>query len=144
MALTDTHTVGNLDHDPAAINPLQFLDENFSFYIEDGRREPRGDVLSDLAAVQYSDGFRPGGRRPRPHGHLLVRGRPGDHRQGPWRRDTHPVAGHQIYRFYPSTKGGLVAVDSNVFAGLDKTSGDSGACGINTALVIAMPFRVRW
>jgi hypothetical protein len=55
----DSHTVGNLDHDPAAINPLQFLDEKFSFYIEDRRREPRGDVLSDLAGAKYPDGSTP-------------------------------------------------------------------------------------
>ena len=59
MALADSHTVGNLDHDPAAINPLQFLDEKFSFYIEDRRREPRGDVLSDLAGAKYPDGSTP-------------------------------------------------------------------------------------
>jgi len=59
MALAETHTVGNLDHDPAPINPLQFLDEKFSFYIEDRRREPRGDVLSDLAGAKYPDGSTP-------------------------------------------------------------------------------------
>jgi cytochrome P450 len=58
-ALADSHTAGNLDHDPAAINPLEFLDEKFSFYIEDRRREPRGDVLSDLAAAKYPDGSTP-------------------------------------------------------------------------------------
>ena len=55
----NAHTVGNLEHDPAATNPLQFLDEKFSFYIEDRRREPRDDVLSDLAAAQYPDGSTP-------------------------------------------------------------------------------------
>jgi cytochrome P450 len=54
-----SHTVGNLEHDPAAINPLDFLDEKFRFYIEDRRREPRGDVLSDLAAAKYPDGSTP-------------------------------------------------------------------------------------
>lgn len=54
-----SHTVGNLEHDPAAINPLDFLDEKFNFYISDRRREPRGDVLSDLAAAKYSDGSTP-------------------------------------------------------------------------------------
>jgi cytochrome P450 len=57
--LGNSHTVGNLDHDPAAINPLDFLDEKFTFYIEDRRREPRGDVLSDLAAAKYPDGSTP-------------------------------------------------------------------------------------
>ena len=59
MALADSHTVGNLEHDPAAINPLEFLDEKFSFYIEDRRREPREDVLSDLAGAKYPDGSTP-------------------------------------------------------------------------------------
>lgn len=54
-----SHTVGNLEHDPAAINPLDFLDEKFNFYISDRRREPRGDVLSDLAAAKYPDGSTP-------------------------------------------------------------------------------------
>lgn len=58
-ALANSHTAGNLDHDPAAINPLEFLDEKFSFYIEDRRREPRDDVLSDLAAARYPDGSTP-------------------------------------------------------------------------------------
>ena len=54
-----SHTVGNLEHDPAAINPLDFLDEKFNYYIEDRRCEPRGDVLSDLAAAKYPDGSTP-------------------------------------------------------------------------------------
>jgi cytochrome P450 len=58
-ALADSHTAGNLEHDPAAINPLEFLDEKFSFYIEDRRREPRGDVLTDLAGARYPDGSVP-------------------------------------------------------------------------------------
>ncbi len=55
----NSHTVGNLEHDPAAVNPLDFLDEKFHFYIEDRRREPRDDVLSDLAAAKYPDGSIP-------------------------------------------------------------------------------------
>ena len=51
--------------------------------------------------------------------------------------------GHQIYRFYPVDQRGWVTVGSNVLAGVDKTSGDSGACGINKALVITMPFRLE-
>jgi cytochrome P450 len=57
--LANSHTVGNLEFDPAAINPLDFLDDKFTFYIEDRRRQPRGDVLSDLAAAQYPDGSMP-------------------------------------------------------------------------------------
>ncbi len=51
--------------------------------------------------------------------------------------------GHQIYRFYPVDERGWVAYGSTVFAGFDKTVGDSGACGINKALVISMPFRLE-
>jgi cytochrome P450 len=58
-ALVDSHTAGNLDHDAPAINPLQFLDDKFTSYIEERRREPRGDVLSDLAAAKYPDGSTP-------------------------------------------------------------------------------------
>jgi len=36
----------------------------------------------------------------------------------------------------------MLAFGSMIFAGVDKTSGDSGACGINKALVITMPFRL--
>ena len=45
--------------------------------------------------------------------------------------------GHQIYRFYPVDERGWVSLGSTVLAGFDKTVGDSGACGINKALVIA-------
>ncbi|ORW32509.1 hypothetical protein AWB91_11210 [Mycobacterium paraense] len=51
--------------------------------------------------------------------------------------------GHQLYRFYPVDERGWVAWGSTVFAGVDKTSGDSGACGINKNLVITMPFRLE-
>ena len=54
-----SHTVGNLEHDPAAINPLDFLDEKFSFYIEDRRQNPRDDVLTSLATAKYPDGSTP-------------------------------------------------------------------------------------
>jgi len=51
--------------------------------------------------------------------------------------------GHQIYRFYPVDERGWVTFGSTIFAGVDRTSGDSGACGINKALVITMPFRLE-
>jgi hypothetical protein len=38
---------------------------------------------------------------------------------------------------------GWVSLGSTVLAGFDKTVGDSGACGINKALVIMMPFRLE-
>ena len=51
-------------------------------------------------------------------------------------------AGHQIYRFYPVDDRGQVSVGSTTFAGIDRTLGDSGACGINKALEITLPFRL--
>jgi cytochrome P450 len=51
--------VGALDHEPVGSNPLQYLDDLFSGYIADRRREPRGDVLSGLAAASYTDGSIP-------------------------------------------------------------------------------------
>ena len=40
-------------------NPLAWLDEWFATYIEDRRREPRKDVLTDLALATYPDGSTP-------------------------------------------------------------------------------------
>jgi cytochrome P450 len=36
-------------------NPLEFLEQKFSTYIEDRRREPRSDVLTSLAQAKYPD-----------------------------------------------------------------------------------------
>jgi cytochrome P450 len=36
-------------------NPLQFLEERFTAYIEDRRRNPSGDVLTSLALAKYPD-----------------------------------------------------------------------------------------
>jgi cytochrome P450 len=41
------------------LNALSWLDAWFSEYIEDRRREPRGDVLTDLALATYPDGSTP-------------------------------------------------------------------------------------
>jgi cytochrome P450 len=40
-------------------NPLAWLDEYFAAYIEDRRKEPRGDVLTNLALGTYPDGTIP-------------------------------------------------------------------------------------
>ncbi len=40
-------------------NALGWLDDWFASYIEDRRREPRGDVLTDLALAKYPDGSTP-------------------------------------------------------------------------------------
>jgi cytochrome P450 family 150 subfamily A5 len=41
------------------VNPLEFRREKFLGYIEDRRREPRQDILSDLANATYLDGSVP-------------------------------------------------------------------------------------
>ncbi|HZU47048.1 MAG TPA: cytochrome P450 [Mycobacterium sp.] len=51
--------VGALEEDRVAHNPLQWLDDKFSTYIVERRREPRGDVLSELAEAKYPDGSTP-------------------------------------------------------------------------------------
>ena len=44
---------------PEDLNLLGFLDEWFTTYIEDRRREPQGDVLTGLALAKYPDGSTP-------------------------------------------------------------------------------------
>jgi len=41
------------------LNALAWLDEYFATYIEDRRREPQADVLTDLALAKYPDGSTP-------------------------------------------------------------------------------------
>jgi cytochrome P450 len=40
-------------------NPLEYLNEKFSAYITERRREPRSDVLTELAQAKYPDGSTP-------------------------------------------------------------------------------------
>jgi cytochrome P450 len=51
--------VGAIDDQRPAHNPLEWLDDKFSRYVTDRRREPRGDVLTELAEAQYPDGSTP-------------------------------------------------------------------------------------
>jgi cytochrome P450 len=51
--------VGAGEEGQPGINPLGWLDEYFAEYIEDRRREPRKDVLTDLALATYPDGATP-------------------------------------------------------------------------------------
>ncbi len=53
------------------------------------------------------------------------------------------VTGHQRYRFFPVSPDGFLLPGSRVFAGFDKTSGESGGCSLNSMLVIDMPFRLE-
>lgn len=50
---------GAMDNDVMASNPLEWLDDKFSAYISDRRREPREDVLTSLALAKYPDGSTP-------------------------------------------------------------------------------------
>lgn len=52
-------TVGEKGFAGGNLNPLSWLDDWFSSYIEDRRREPRKDVLTDLALATYPDGTMP-------------------------------------------------------------------------------------
>ena len=57
-----TGTVGEVGAGEQGIpveNPLAWLDDWFAAYIEDRRREPRKDVLTDLALATYPDGSTP-------------------------------------------------------------------------------------
>ena len=50
-----TQVAGELGEGTTAHNPLQWLNEKFYAYIEDRRRTPRGDVLTELAQAKYED-----------------------------------------------------------------------------------------
>jgi cytochrome P450 len=53
-------TVGELGKEaPTSHNPLEWLNDKFYSYIEDRRREPREDVLTELAQAKYPDGSTP-------------------------------------------------------------------------------------
>ncbi|ORA33252.1 cytochrome P450 [Mycobacterium aquaticum] len=51
--------VGALDGEPVGLNPLQYLDDKFSGYIAERRRQPRADVLGGMASATYPDGSVP-------------------------------------------------------------------------------------
>ncbi|MCT7658079.1 cytochrome P450 [Mycobacterium deserti] len=52
-------TVGALNGDPVGRNPLKYLDDIFSAYIAERRRNPRNDVLGGMASAVYPDGSTP-------------------------------------------------------------------------------------
>jgi cytochrome P450 len=56
MAGTTGDLQGRVDYRP---NSMAWLDELFTGYIEERRREPRGDVMSGLALAKYPDGSTP-------------------------------------------------------------------------------------
>jgi cytochrome P450 len=51
--------VGSTGEDTIAHSPLEFLYARFAAYIEDRRRQPRGDVLTGLATATFPDGSVP-------------------------------------------------------------------------------------
>ncbi|MGV9675984.1 cytochrome P450 [Nocardia sp. NPDC003482] len=51
--------VGSTGGDSMGHNPIEFLYERFSAYIEDRRRQPRADVLTSMAAATFPDGSTP-------------------------------------------------------------------------------------
>ena len=55
----EKQNIGGLDHEPITMNPLEWADEKFSFYIEDRRENPQDDVLTALATAKYPDGSTP-------------------------------------------------------------------------------------
>lgn len=53
-------TVGELGKDaPTSYNPLEWLNDKFYSYLEDRRRSPREDVLTELAQAKHEDGSTP-------------------------------------------------------------------------------------
>lgn len=53
-------TVGELGKEaPTSHNPLEWLNDKFCGYIEDRRRNPREDVLTELALAKHDDGSTP-------------------------------------------------------------------------------------
>ncbi|MFZ3269423.1 MAG: cytochrome P450 [Mycobacterium sp.] len=59
-AVLGNEVVGNIEmSDTVAHNPLVWLDDKFREYITDRRRDPRDDVLTELAAATYPDGSTP-------------------------------------------------------------------------------------
>ncbi|MDQ1429737.1 MAG: cytochrome family subfamily, partial [Actinomycetota bacterium] len=55
----ETGTVGSTDDHALAHNPLEFLYEQFTAYVEARRRHPREDVLTGLANATFPDGSIP-------------------------------------------------------------------------------------
>ena len=51
--------IGSTGEDTLTHSPLEFLYGKFTAYVEDRRREPRGDVLTGLATATFPDGSTP-------------------------------------------------------------------------------------
>jgi cytochrome P450 len=57
--VTGQHLAAVGTESPMPINPLEYMYETFSAYVEDRRRQPRNDVLTALATSTYPDGSLP-------------------------------------------------------------------------------------
>jgi cytochrome P450 family 150 subfamily A5 len=55
----ETGALGSTDAESLAHNPLEFLYEQFTSYVEDRRRDPRDDVMSGMATATFPDGSIP-------------------------------------------------------------------------------------
>ena len=53
------NAVGSLDGQTMEHNPLQWLEDKFSAYLEDRRANPRDDILTGLATAKYPEGDTP-------------------------------------------------------------------------------------
>jgi cytochrome P450 family 150 subfamily A5 len=58
-AKEETGALGSTGAESLAHNPLEFLYEQFTAYIEDRRRDPRDDVMSGMATATFPDGSIP-------------------------------------------------------------------------------------
>jgi hypothetical protein len=56
--------------------------------------------------------------------------------------DGSSATGHQLYRFSAVAEDGTLDRTSTTYAGVDQTSGSSGACGKNLQLVVELPFKL--
>jgi cytochrome P450 len=52
-------TLGSTGGEKMEHHPLEFLYQKFTAYVEDRRREPRGDVLTGMALAKFPDGSTP-------------------------------------------------------------------------------------
>ena len=50
--------------------------------------------------------------------------------------------GLQVYRFIHVDEEGMAQTGSNLLAGVDKTTGESGNCGRNKSLVLSLPVKI--
>ena len=96
--------------DTVAHNPLVWLDDKFRGYISDRRREPREDVLTELAAATYPDGSVPEVDEVVKLVDIPVRGGHGDDDQTAQHRD----AGHRRASGHPAVAARQPRADPGV------------------------------